>query len=132
VLRKQLTALEEARAVAKMLTDGYTLNGAATVLGWSKRLVSSRARILELPEPAQTLVGTGEIPVSAIDALLTIQSVAPKLCELVADVIAEAAEQNNPLGEQLARERRRKRATQRYASWCAPTPPIRPAGTNAP
>jgi ParB family chromosome partitioning protein len=60
VLRKTLTPLEEARAVEKMLADGYSVDGAATVLGWHKRRVTARQRILELPETAQTLVGTGE------------------------------------------------------------------------
>lgn len=104
VLRKQLTPLEEGRAVGKMLADGYTATGAAQVLGWSKRLVTARAKILELPAAAQTLIGAGEIPVSAIDALLAIQASAPKLCALVAEVIAEAVEQGNPLGAQLARD----------------------------
>ncbi len=104
VLRKQLTPLEEARAVQKMLADGYTLDGAATVLGWSRRLVSSRARILELPATAQTLVGIGDIPVSAIDTLLAIRAVAPQLCELVAEVLIETYEQGNPLGEHLGRD----------------------------
>ena len=49
ILRKQLTPLEEARQVEKMLGDGYTVDGAATVLGWSKRRVTARRRILELP-----------------------------------------------------------------------------------
>jgi len=104
VLRKALTPLEEAKAVERMLGDGYTLDGAAQVLGWTRRLVTARARILELPAAAQTLVGTGEIPVGAIDALLTVQAVSAPLCELVAEVVVEAAGQGNPLGESLARD----------------------------
>ena len=104
VLRKTLTPLEEARAVEKMLADGYTVDGAATVLGWHKRRVTARQRILELPETAQTLVGSGEIPVGGIDALLEIQAVSPKLVALVAEVIAEAAAEGNALGAQLARD----------------------------
>ena len=104
VLRKTLTPLEEASAVEKMLADGYTVDGAATVLGWHKRRVTARQRILELPETAQTLVGTGEIPVAGIDALLEIQAVSPKLAALVAEVIAEAAAEGNQLGAQLARD----------------------------
>jgi ParB/RepB/Spo0J family partition protein len=104
VLRKTLTPLEEARAVEKMLADGYTVDGAATVLGWHKRRVTARQRILELPETAQTLVGTGEIPVGGIDALLEIRAVSPKLAALVAEVIAEASAEGNQLGAQLARD----------------------------
>ena len=50
VVRKQLSPLEEAHAVKNMLEEGYTLDGAAAVLGWSRNLVSARAKILELPE----------------------------------------------------------------------------------
>src|ERR671934_1990231 len=87
-----------------MLADGYTVDGAATVLGWSKRRVTARRRILELPETAQTLVGTGEIPAAGIDTLLEIQTVSPKLAALIAEVLAEAAAEGNPLGGQLARD----------------------------
>jgi ParB/RepB/Spo0J family partition protein len=104
VLRKTLTPLEEARAVEKMLCDGYTVDGAATVLGWHKRRVTARRRILELPERAQQLVGTGGIPVAGIDLLLEIQAVSPQLAALVSDVIAEAAAQGNQLGAQLVRD----------------------------
>ncbi len=81
VVRKQLSPLEEARAVKHMLDEGYTLDGAATVLGWSRNLVSARAKILELPEEAQRLLGTGELPVSAVAVLETINAVSPELCE---------------------------------------------------
>jgi ParB/RepB/Spo0J family partition protein len=104
IVRKTLTPLEEARAVEKMLADGYTVDGAATVLGWHKRRVTARQRILDLPETAQTLVGTGEIPVGGIDALLEIWAVSPKLAALVAEVIAAAAAEGNALGDQLARD----------------------------
>jgi ParB/RepB/Spo0J family partition protein len=104
VLRKTLTPIEEAWAVEKMLADGYTVDGAAIVLGWHKRRVTARQRILELPETAQTLVGSAEIPVSGIDALLEIQAVSPRLAALVAEVIAEAAAEGNALGAQLARD----------------------------
>ena len=63
------------RAVERMLADGYSVDGAATVLGWHKRRVTARQRILELPETAQTLGGTGEIPIAGIDALLDIEAV---------------------------------------------------------
>ena len=102
VLRKTLTPLEEARAVEKMLADGYSVDGAATVLGWHKRRVTARQRILELPETAQALIGSGEIPVRGIDALLEIQAVSPPLVALVAEGIAEA--DGNALGAQLARD----------------------------
>jgi ParB family chromosome partitioning protein len=46
VNRKQLNPVEEARAVQAMLDEGYTLDGAAQALGWSRQLVTARAKIL--------------------------------------------------------------------------------------
>ncbi len=88
VVRKQLSPLEEARAVKHMLDEGYTLDGAATVLGWSSKLVASRARILGLPQIAQRLLGTGELPVSAVATLAKIADVSPELCEAALAPIA--------------------------------------------
>ena len=104
VVRKQLTPLEEARAVAAMLEQGYTPDGAATILGWAKQRVTARAKILELPEAAQELVGSGAIPVGGVDALLTIAAVSPKLCALLADVIAQADADGHAIGAELARD----------------------------
>ena len=59
VNRKQLNPVEEARAVQAMLDEGYTLDGAAQALGWSRHLVTARAKILKLPEVGQQLVGAG-------------------------------------------------------------------------
>jgi ParB/RepB/Spo0J family partition protein len=89
VLRKQLTPLEEARAVQAMLDDGYTLDGAASVLGWSRALVAARAKILDLPEHAQQLVGSGHIPVSVVDSVLAINTVSPELTGALAAAIVE-------------------------------------------
>jgi ParB/RepB/Spo0J family partition protein len=88
VTRKQLTPLEEAKAVQAMLDEGYTLDGAAQALGWSRQLATARAKILKLPEVGQQLVGSGEIPVSAIDALLAITDVSPQLGEALVVSVA--------------------------------------------
>jgi ParB/RepB/Spo0J family partition protein len=88
VVRKQLSPLEEARAVKLMLDEGYTLDGAATVLGWNRKLVSARAKILDLPEIAQQLIGSGELPVSALRTLTRITDVSPALCEAALAPIA--------------------------------------------
>jgi ParB/RepB/Spo0J family partition protein len=99
VVRKQLSPLEEARAVKHMLDEGYTLDGAATVLGWNRKLVSARAKILELPEAAQELIGSGELPVSSVSALTKIADVSPTLCEAAVAPIASG----EISGEQFAR-----------------------------
>jgi ParB/RepB/Spo0J family partition protein len=88
VARKALTPLEEAKAVQAMLDEGYTLDGAAQALGWSRHLTTARAKILKLPEAGQRLVGTGDIPVSAIDRLLGIADVSPQIAQAVVATIA--------------------------------------------
>jgi ParB/RepB/Spo0J family partition protein len=88
VVRKQLSPLEEARAVAHMLDEGYTLDGAATVLGWNRKLVSARAKILDLPETAQQLIGKGELALSAVGTVAKIAEVSAELCEAVLAPIA--------------------------------------------
>jgi ParB/RepB/Spo0J family partition protein len=89
VVRKQLSPLEEARAVQLMLQEGYTLDGAASVLGWNRKLVTARAKILELPDSAQQLLGSGEIPVSAVSTLTQIAGVSRELCEAALTPVAE-------------------------------------------
>jgi len=89
ILRKELTPLGEARAIADMLEEGYTRQGAAEVLGWSPQLVAARAKILELPEGAQNLLDSGELPVSAVDVLLAISSVSPALADATVTAVAD-------------------------------------------
>lgn len=89
VVRKQLSPLEEARAVRAMLDEGYTLDGSASVLGWTRQLVGQRVKILELPEQAQELIGSREIPVSAVDSLLQINAVAPALVDALASAVRD-------------------------------------------
>jgi ParB/RepB/Spo0J family partition protein len=89
VVRKQLSPLEEARAVQHMLDEGYTLEGAASALGWSQALVSARAKILALPQSAQRLLGSGELPVSAVATLTQIAEVSAQLCDAAVAPVAE-------------------------------------------
>jgi ParB/RepB/Spo0J family partition protein len=89
IVRQQLSPLGEARAVQNMLDEGYTLDGAAQILGWSTALVKARAKILALPETARNVLGRGELPVSAVDTLTTIAAVTPGLCEAAAKTVAE-------------------------------------------
>jgi hypothetical protein len=55
-----------------MLDRGLTDQGAADVLGWSINRVVARVKLLQLPERAQQMIGAGEIPLSAVDQLLSI------------------------------------------------------------
>jgi ParB/Sulfiredoxin domain len=97
IVRKQLSPLGEARAVGAMLNDGLTLDGAAEALGWSRELVRARSKILELPECAQRLLDTGELPVSAVDPLLRIGTVSPALCEAAVAPVADGDLGGGPL-----------------------------------
>jgi hypothetical protein len=69
----------QAERLTRALAAATLPRTAATVLGWHKRRVTARRRILELPGSAQQLVGAGEIPVVGIEALLEIQVVSPQL-----------------------------------------------------
>lgn len=76
-------------------------DGAAQALGWPKVRVSARVKILELPEPAQQMIGAGVIALSAVDQLRAIGKVSPGLLDAV---IAFLADGNEWAAERLARE----------------------------
>jgi ParB-like chromosome segregation protein Spo0J len=61
IVRTQLDPYQEAQAVAAMLANGLSDDGAAQALGWPKARVTARMRLLELPEAAQQMVGAGQI-----------------------------------------------------------------------
>ena len=64
ITRKALNPYEEATAVKAMLDRGFSEEGAAHLLGWDRRRVTARVKLLELPERAQQLVGDGTIALS--------------------------------------------------------------------
>ncbi len=101
VVRSQLNGYEEARAVAAMLANGLTEDGAAQALGWPKARVTARMRLLELPEAAQRMVGDGQIALSSVEQLRAIGTVSPGLLDAV---IAYLADGNQWAAERLARE----------------------------
>ena len=101
IARKQLNPYEEAKAVHAMLGRGLTEDGAAQALGWPKARITARVKLLELPERAQQLIGDGIIPLSAVDQLRAIGTVAPKLLDAV---IAYLDDGNAWAAERLTRE----------------------------
>lgn len=102
IVRKDLTPLGEANAIAAMLEEGYTPQGAAEVLGWSPQLVAARAKILELSEQAQRLLDRGELPVSAVDVLLAIGAVSPALAEATVTATTEGVVSGRSLADDPA------------------------------
>src|ERR1035437_10172290 len=84
-----------------MLETGLSEDGAGQALGWPKVRVSARVKILELPEPAQQMIGSGVIALSAVDQLRAIGKVSSGLLDAV---IAFLADGNEWAAERLARE----------------------------
>jgi ParB/RepB/Spo0J family partition protein len=86
--REQLWPLEEARAIAAVMDKGYTAEGAAQVLGVSQQLVTSRRRILDLPESVAKHWGPspgGYPPMNTLDVMLRISEKSVQLAEAIAD-----------------------------------------------
>jgi ParB/RepB/Spo0J family partition protein len=87
ITRLQLGPAEEAAAVQAMLDKGLTEDGVAQALGWPKARVTARVKLFELPEKARELVGSGVIPLSAVDQLRAIMTVSPQLLEVLIDYL---------------------------------------------
>ena len=101
ITRLQLGPAEEAAAVQAMLENGLTEDGAAQALGWPKARVTARVKLLELPEKARELVGSGAIPLSAVDQLRTIGTVSPQLLEVLVDYLDSEPEGHTWVPSQL-------------------------------
>ncbi|MDP8909688.1 MAG: hypothetical protein M3N47_11370 [Chloroflexota bacterium] len=82
-----------------MFDEGYTPDGAAQALGWTRARVTARAKILTLPEGGQRLVGTGEIPLSAIDNLLALGTVSAQILQAVIDAVAHGKVAGSQIAE---------------------------------
>jgi len=88
IARKQLDACEEARAVKAMLDRGLSEDGAAQALGWPKSRVTARMKLLELPEQGQKLVGSGVVPLRAVDQLCAIGRVSSDVLTAMIEYLA--------------------------------------------
>lgn len=98
VLRKQLSPLGEARAVAQMLEEGYTLDGAAAVLGWT------RARhILSRPSAASPHVSVSRGPLHASSQLTGVAEILTRDNNDKARLTAGFARQPQTRGLSVAR-----------------------------
>ena len=84
-----------------MRPNGLTEDGAAQALGWPKARVTARMRLLELPEAAQQMVGSGGIALSCVEQLRTIGHVSPALLDALISYLADG---NQFAAERLARE----------------------------
>lgn len=102
ITRKDLNPYEEAVAVKAVLDRGFSEEGAAHLLGWDRRRVTARVKLLELPDRAQQLVGDGTIALAAVDAMRTIQQTSPALLDVAVDYIEHYADRFD--ADQLARQ----------------------------
>ena len=101
ITRKALNPYEEATAVKAMLARGFSEEGAAHLLGWDRRRVTARVKLLELPKRAQQLVGDGTIALAAVDAMRTIAQASPGLLGVALDYVEHHADHFE--ADQLAR-----------------------------
>lgn len=69
-LRKDITPIEEARAIQKRMDDfGWTQKEVAKRLGYKRPTITNKLRLLKLPENVQDLTATGTISESVAQAL---------------------------------------------------------------
>jgi hypothetical protein len=84
-----------------MLDRGLTLDGAAQALGWNRARVTARVKLLELPEPAQQMIGDGRLPLASVEQLRAIADVSPALLDALIQYLADG---NEWAADRLARE----------------------------
>ena len=77
--RKDLTAIEEARAIERRMKDfGWTQAQVAAELGLGRSTVANKLRLLKLPSAVQERVASGEISERQAQALLGCVDLAPE------------------------------------------------------
>jgi ParB/RepB/Spo0J family partition protein len=90
--RKDLTAIETARAIKRLIADFHLSQiEAGKLFGYSSQsAVSNLLRLLELPDQVQDLVHSGEMPERNARLLIPVARVMPELAVKVASTSKEA------------------------------------------
>jgi ParB/RepB/Spo0J family partition protein len=96
IVRKELNPYEEAVAIKRILDEGKSEDQAADLLGMSKHLVTRRAKLLELPDTAQRLVGDGTLTLATVEPMRAIAQANPALLEAAVEFISEYAHEIAP------------------------------------
>jgi ParB/RepB/Spo0J family partition protein len=96
IVRKDLNPYEEAIAIKRILDEGKSEDQAAELLGMTKHLVTRRAKLLELPDAAQRLVGDGTLTLATVDPMRTIAQASPALLDAAIEYITEHAGELEP------------------------------------
>ena len=74
IQRQELTALEEAHALKRLIDEfGLTHAKAADAVGRSRAAVSNLLRLLDMPEPVRDLLDAGKLEMGHARALLTLE-----------------------------------------------------------
>lgn len=99
IVAKRLNPLEEARAAGNMVAEGYSHHDTAQALGWLRRkgdamvpdtgLVTTRLRILDLPDIAHPLVASGAVPLRVVPVLANVHERARELCLHIVAALTE-------------------------------------------
>ena len=92
IARKQLDPYQEACAVRAMLDRGLTADGAATALGWAKRRVTQRAKLVALPDDVARGFGDGRIALADLDTLLAVHAQSPAVAHVLGRYLLEHAQ----------------------------------------
>jgi ParB family chromosome partitioning protein len=72
--REDLTSVEKAQAIRRLMEEtGWNASQVSAHLGFSKATVSRLLSLLDLPEPIRGRVESGEIPLSAANALARVE-----------------------------------------------------------
>lgn len=80
IARNDLSAVEEARAIKRLMNLGYaTVKQLSHKLSMTQKRVKSRLRILDCPDDVQDLVHENKVPLAAVDVVAPIADVDPEL-----------------------------------------------------
>jgi ParB/RepB/Spo0J family partition protein len=79
MIRADLTPLEEARAFQRLLENGLSVKGVAQRLSRTPKFVKERLQLLALPEAMQRKLEKGEVPLTAVGALVQLAEMHPDL-----------------------------------------------------
>ena len=69
IIRKEMSILDEIRAVGKLAANGESHAEIATRFGRTPRWVSTRAKIAQMPENVLELIGAGKLGIAAAEEL---------------------------------------------------------------
>jgi ParB/RepB/Spo0J family partition protein len=86
--REDLDIVAEARGFAGLKQAGWSKKGIAEFFGVSQKRVTERLQILELPDELHPLIASGEIPPSAVRALVTLAKIHRGLPQIVTARVA--------------------------------------------